>query len=523
MNGIYLLSSAVDFIGLGSVGNSLVGALGFIVAFGLAVFVHELGHFLAAKAFHVPVERFVIGMDKEAMGFLPRCIWERKLGETTYGISLVPLGGYVKMSGTIHPDIERYLDGGEAPKEGASPSLQEQALGDMAALYKKPFWQKFIIYAAGVFMNMVLAILVMTFIFTKGFEESAPFPARVGWIAPDSSLAGTDVKTGDVVHSMNGFTIKDSLDFMIATSILSEPQLIALQQLGRLNDLGIDLMPVGTNAPYTGTLAITLRRPNGEQYVHDIIVSDELDEGRLKWAKDLYVFGSPPAYIEFVNFNTPASKAGIEHGDTILSINGEKIIDWFHMRSIIRKSPRKELSVVVLRKGREVALTMTPWEDAEDKNIGQIGVVPGNPLKIVEKESFLKAVSKAPGRVFDHTVRYVSNLKRLGKRVTEGNVTAVRRDLGGPVGIAQIAYKMAQKSFDDWLRFVIGFNVALAVMNLIPFPVLDGGHIFFAAYEGIFRRPVPPRVLVPVMNGAVLFIIVFFVLVTFNDVLKLFS
>src|SRR5690606_7821306 len=78
----------------------IIGALGFIVSFGLAVFIHELGHFLAAKAFKVPVERFVIGFDKEAMPFLPGCIWERKIGETVYGLSLVPLGGYVKMSGT---------------------------------------------------------------------------------------------------------------------------------------------------------------------------------------------------------------------------------------------------------------------------------------------------------------------------------------------------------------------------------------------------------------------------------------
>ena len=149
-----------------------IGVFGFIGALGLAVFVHELGHFLAAKLFKVPVERFVIGFDKEAMGFLPRCIWERKIGETTYGLSLIPLGGYVKMVGTVHPEIEKYLEGedekskakptgdndpalaGESisagfervrasgQKKNETPSLQEQALTDIAALYKKPYWQK---------------------------------------------------------------------------------------------------------------------------------------------------------------------------------------------------------------------------------------------------------------------------------------------------------------------------------------------------------------------------------------------
>ena len=158
----------------GAVFQTLVGILGFLVAFGLAVFIHELGHFLAAKAFKVPVERFVIGFDKEAMGFLPRCIWEKKIGETVYGLSLVPLGGYVKMSGVVHPDIEKYLDGNEgggaAPEgvpadsiraDGVAPgpdpkSLEGQVIQDMAALYKKPFWQKAIIYSAGVIMNLLL-------------------------------------------------------------------------------------------------------------------------------------------------------------------------------------------------------------------------------------------------------------------------------------------------------------------------------------------------------------------------------
>lgn len=524
MSSILLLSSDPDLLStlqgfIAGAHGFVIGALGFIVAFGLAVFIHELGHFLAAKAFRVPVERFVIGMDKQAMGFLPNCIWERKWGETTYGISLVPLGGYVKMAGTVHPDIERYLDGDQPTKESEkkdnAASLQEQAYGDMAALYKKPFWQKVIIYGAGVSMNMVLAMLVMTFIFTKGFEDNAPLPAKVAWIAEDSPYANTALKTGDSVIAVNGVSVANADELLFAASVLSDPFMISLQRLS----VASDLMPLPVGGPFNGSLTLLLKKPDGEQYTYSIPIDSE-----WKWTADFgSTFIANPAYIDFVNFNTPASKGGLQHGDFVKSIDGVPIVDWGHMRHIIRNSPEKTLHFVVKRKNKELKLEVTPWEDSDAKGIGQIGVIPGNPEKIREREKFREALTQAPKRVYIQTINYISNLKRLGSRVTEGNVTAVRRELGGPVGIAQVAYKMAQKGFDDWLRFLIGLNVALAVMNMIPFPVLDGGHIVFAIYEAIFRRPVPPQVLVPVMNGAVLFFIAFFVLVTFNDVMKLFS
>lgn len=523
MDSLFLLGFSAFGINFGLFGDMVIGVLGFVVAFGLAVFIHELGHFLAAKLFKVPVERFVIGMDREAMGFLPRCIWERKIGETVYGISLVPLGGYVKMAGVVHPDIERYLEGEDAKKGGApipataeradgpprpaasTPSLQEQAIGDMAALYRKPFWQKVIIYGAGVCMNLVLAMGVVTFMFTRGFEESAPYPVRVAWIAPDSPLAGTALQPGDWVVGLNGESTPTPESFWGALAKLTGGKQLGSQELPSV----------------TFTLNLE-RRPEGaalEKYDFPVTL-----EGNAEYTgRFLDAISRMDAYVDFVQPNTPAAKAGMEHGDRVLSIDGTPVADWAHFRHIVTSAAGRKLDVVVERKGREVTLQVTPWEDAENPGRGQVGVIVGNARKEVVREPFLTAVASAPGRVYNYTVNYVSRLKQLGGKLTQGNVTAVRRELGGPVGIAQVAYKMAQKGFDDWLRFLIVLNVALAVMNILPFPVLDGGHICFALYEAVFRRPMPPQILVPLLNGAVIFIIIFFVLVTFNDVLKIFT
>jgi regulator of sigma E protease len=176
----------------------------------------------------------------------------------------------------------------------------------------------------------------------------------------------------------------------------------------------------------------------------------------------------------------------------------------------------------VLRKGQELAVTVTPIDDPNNPGVGLVGIRPGNPEKDLNKEAVGTAFANAPVRTFNLARAYVLKLKELGGKVTTGNVHAVRRDLGGPVGIAQIAYRQAQNGLDDWLNFLIILNVALAVMNILPFPVLDGGHICFAIYEGIFRKPVPPKILVPLLNGAVVFILIFFVLVTFNDIWKIF-
>jgi regulator of sigma E protease len=516
-----LLTLALTF---SSIKIFFIGIVGFVSAFALAVFIHELGHFLAAKLFHVPVERFVIGFDKEAMGFLPRCIWEKKMGETVYGISLIPLGGYVKMSGVVHPDIEKYLDGdgdkevkdekapvqndqAVAETDDTTPSLQDQAMGDMAALYQKPFWQKTIIYGAGVAMNMILAIAVMGTMFFIGYEENAPYEARVGWMTPDNQFAqeGSPLVPGHYIISINDTKISTTSDISLAINDIvgEEVSEEALESL----DLNIVLSPNKTaeGAEPTETYNYTVTFSNDEKGWGDF--------------GDAFIYQE--AYIDFVLPNTPADRADLERGDMVLAIDDTPIVDWSHFRYIVTNSVDQELQLLVERDGQPLTIPLTPWANADDPEKGQVGVLAGNPEKLIIRESFTVAYGNAPGRIYNMTKNYLSRLGELGKKLGSGNVTAVRREMGGPVGIGQIAIKMSQHGLQQWMKFVIMLNVALAVMNILPFPVLDGGHIIFASYEAVFKKPVPPKVLVPLLNTAVVFIMILFVLITINDVGKI--
>ena len=503
----------------GWLGPKVIGILGIVVAFGLAILVHEFGHFITAKFFKVPVERFVIGFDNVVMPFMPKCIWEKKIGETTYGLSLMPLGGYVQMQGVVHPDIQKYIDGVDAPEAGeltetdaaglemathakaaeSRENLVDQALSDQTALYKKPYWQKVIIYSAGVVMNLLLACVVVTVIGVKGEKVDAPLPAVVAWQAQGSWIAERGFQGGDRLLSVDGTAIETDEDFYKAVS----PKL------------------AGADDAEVVEFRLTLRR-DGETVEREVAIP----AGRDAPVEPLQEFASliaRPAYVEYVIINAPADKAGMDAGDVVAKINGEPIDDWNELVYVVRANAGTELVFTVLREGREVAMTITPQESARREGTGEIGVFPGTPNKVIVKTPFLEAVSVSPLVVWQNTVNYALNLKKIGSWIAHGQVSKVRQELGGPVAIAQMAGRHAQLGLDRFLQFMIMLNIALAVMNILPIPVLDGGHICLATYEAIFRKPVPAKVLVPVLQGAVFLILAFVVLVTFSDLFKIFG
>ncbi|MBX3728632.1 MAG: site-2 protease family protein [Candidatus Sumerlaeia bacterium] len=507
----------------------VIGILGFVVAFGLAVFVHELGHFLAAKLFRVPVERFVIGFDKEAMPFMPRCIVERRIGETTYGLSLVPLGGYVKMTGVIHPEIEKYLDDKEAAKKtdaeaeaaAAEPapdgaedpikkvsraSLTGQAMIDQGALYTKPFWQKTIIYSAGVFMNLVLACLVLTFHAVKGFYDDAPVPTIVGWQEPGSLLEQQDIREGDLLVAFDG-------------------------------------KPVATNEDYYrawGEIATALpeAKPERAAAMVDVTLTFERDGQRFD-RTFAFVWGSEeqpapermalvgmirrPAHVTDVELYAPAWRAGIKRGDQIVEINGEPIGDWARMVHIVRGKLGEELTLTYERAGARQTVELTPVGSASKPASARSGIRGGTVGRIFIRKPLGTALVESPILVYHNTMRYLRALKNIGARLLSGDVQRARRDLGGPVAIAHMAHHQANLGLDDFLKFLVMLNIALAVMNILPYPVLDGGHIVLAAWEAIFRAPMSPRILVPVFNWGLIALLAFVVLVTVSDAFKIFG
>jgi regulator of sigma E protease len=493
----------------------VIFVLGFGVAFGLAVLIHELGHFLAARAFGVSVERFVIGFDKEALPFMPACIWERKIGETTYGLSLVPLGGYVKMVGPVHPDIERYLDGEPAPSAEKKPdTLVDQAMADQQALYKKPFWQKFIIYSAGVVMNILLAIVVATVLAVTGISVSVAVPPVVGWQKADSIVTQLGLTTGDRVIAVNGVPVETNREV-----IASVNNLLPTERPEQTLAVPIILGVQRGEENFEVTLPLTLA--GNEASPEEVAASEK------GWRAFANMFATP-AHVVRVLPNAPADKAGLRQGDTVIEMNGETLNDWAQFVATIESSIGRDIALKVERHVRgekqTLALTVRPVESTNpgEEGLGRIGIEGGTPERDIIRQSLGTAITESPRLVWANTVRYVERLQLLGSRLFRGEIQKVRQDLGGPVVIAQIAGRQAQEGLERFLGFMIMLNIALAVMNILPFPVLDGGHIVFAAYEGLFGKPLPPRVLVPMLQGSLFIILAFFLLVTFNDVLRIF-
>jgi len=230
-----------------------------------------------------------------------------------------------------------------------------------------------------------------------------------------------------------------------------------------------------------------------------------------------------PAYVDDVIPARPAQKAGIELGDMIREINGEPVDDFNELLYLVSSSPGEPLDMLIERDGEMIGMTITPVASADDPSIGQIGIFPGNPEKLIEKMSVGEALVTSPVFIAQYTMRYVNHLKMLGGRLVQGDIAKVREDLGGPVAIAHMAGIMANQGVERFLRFLIMLNIALAVMNILPLPILDGGHIVMATWEAIFGKPIPPKVLVPVLNGAVIVLLGFVVLITVSDLFKIFG
>lgn len=511
--------------------NWVIWVSGFVIAFGLAVFVHELGHFLAARAFGVKADRFVLGMDREAIPywFIPKCIWEKKIGETTYGISLLPLGGYVRLEGTVHPDIEKYLEGDTKPEEKTdtaasnatvvSPqSLTGQTMSDQAALYKKPFWQKTIVYGAGVTMNMILAMVLATIVVVKGEKVNAPQPPIIGWQPAGSWVLTSGLEPGDRVVRVGDDQVQTDKQFYK----IVDGRLMAAAGVDR-DSLAAGVF--GPRVPEDLRLELPVRVRRGIDEIDRTMTwpsnADLAKEGRL--AATLFAM---PAYVDDIIPSMPADKGGLRVGDTIVAIDGEAIADWNQVLYIVRGSANKTLAMTVERtiKGekKQLDLKVTPHESTDEDGIGQIGVVSGTPTKDIERLDLASAVVRSPIIVANMTVLYVERLGLLGSRLAGGEISKVRRELGGPIAVASMAGRRAEQGPERFIKFMIALNIALAVMNLLPLPVLDGGHIMFGLYEAVFGRPIPPQVLVPVIQTSVFVLLGFVVLITFSDVLRIF-
>ncbi len=409
-----------------------------IVVLGLLILVHELGHFLAAKAVDVAVIRFSIGL-----GPLTPLKWT--WGETEYCLSWIPFGGYVKMAGLEDEGGGAALEG---PREG--PEVPHERTFDA-----KPLWARIFIISAGVMMNALFA--VVTYAVLSGVYGVATDPSvTVGQVRADDLPIGAahlgTLVPGDRLIRINGDSMGGWDD--IATALLTTGRTpIRIDVAGRADPVLVDV-------------------PLARQ------------EDRLAIVRALVPWHEP--VIGDVVPGFPAAAGGLRRGDRVLRADGDTIVAWELFVRKVEGAAGRALPLVVMRDGVEQALTVTPRAttvrnaDGDERTVGRVGVGPYLPV-----QRFGVAGSLAQG------VRRAGAAGGLILFTLKGLVTGQLspRDLGGPILVGQLSGEAVRLGPDAFFGFMALFSMNLAVLNLLPIPVLDGGHLVFLLIEGIRRRP----------------------------------
>lgn len=405
-----------------------------IIVLGVLIFVHELGHFAAAKAVGVEVQRFSIGLGPKVLGFTR--------GETEYVISAIPLGGYVKMGGMDDEVMER-LEGGSA--EPRQPSDRD--------FDAKPIWARTLVISAGVIMNMLFAFA--TYAFVAGYWGEAHLDTvRVGDIRGELLPAGTE-----------------ALD-----------QVPSGARIVRIGDEDIDYWSEVQQGLYrapAGPLRIVTEDP--ALTVEIDVPAEEQQRGRLVQS----VFPWIEAGVGPINPGSPAAKAGLEQGDEVLAVAGVPVANWWEFVRRIESRPGQRTELTIRREGRElirpVAVDAVEEQrsDGSTVTVGRIGIYQPPGAYVYERIPLGEAVVYGYRETVAVT-RLIAGF--LGDLVTGG---VSPRQMGSIVTIGEASGQAAAAGMDQFLRFMALFSVNLAVLNLLPIPVLDGGHLLFLGIEAI--------------------------------------
>lgn len=428
--------------------NAVTNVTAFVFALGVIIFVHEMGHLVVAKVFRVDAKVFSLGFGKRLWGF------ER--GGTDYRVSLVPLGGYVQMSGE-DPGVV-----GDDPGE----------------FLNKPRWQRVLIYLAGPVMNIFLAIVLIAIVFMIGIEVAAPpdLPAVVGSVRPESPAADAGLTSGDEILSIDAKPMRswDEVRFAFLTS----PE---------------------------RRLAVEYRR--GEEVLTTAVTP--LKVPRYEFG-DAGVFPNILPRIAGLVPGDPAERAGFQVGDEVRVINGKPIAARDEFVDTLAASPGQQLAIEILRGGTPVELMVTP-EDRGGR--GWIGVS----LNVLAFQRYgpIEAVAQSARFNWDVTRQTFSV---LGK-ILSGRLAA-KGALSGPIEIGALAGAAARTGFPYLINLMGVISISIAILNLLPIPLLDGGQITVLAIESLARRDLSLRVKERINQVGFLLIVMLMAMVLYFDVVK---
>lgn len=426
----------------------------FIIVIGILIFVHELGHFIAARMRGVRVEKFSLGFGPKLIG--------KKIGDTEYLISALPLGGYVKMAG------------GEMTDE---PSHAEDEFPSKSVL------ARISVVLAGPVMNIILAFVLMPIVFFIGvnlpsFLEEKPV---VGWIEQGSPAMSGGFQIGDRILKVGQKTVSEWDE--VITILVTHPELginVAVERGGEIKELTLEnnKESKASGTGYAGLLP------------------------------------EMPAIVGKVNKGYPAEKAGLKNGDMIIEIDGTHVSSWYQVSAYIRSHVGKDIEIEVKRGEKEVKTTVMPVKDAA-AGYGVIGII-NQQATVTKKFQVIESIEHGMSRSIELTKLTFDVLKRLV------SLNLSIESLGGPIMIAKLTGEAAHSGISDLLAFMAFMSLQLGILNLLPIPVLDGGWVVFLLIEKIKGSPISKKTMEVTQTVGFALLITLIVVVSYNDILRVF-
>ncbi len=426
------------------------------VVLGFMILIHEFGHYAVAKLLGVRVEVFSIGFGKRLLGF--------RRGDTDYRISAIPLGGYVKMSG-------------ENPMDARTD--------DPAEFMNHSRWHRFLIAIAGPAMNILLAVFLLTAVYMVHYEYAVFLdqPAVIEGVKHGSPADKAGLQPGDRIVKVDG---------------IENPTWEQLQPR-------VWLSP---NQPLT----ITVKR--GDQTFQKTIVPQAVtssEVGSAGW------FPEDPVIVGQTEAGTPAAKAGLKENDRIVALDGKPLVSIEAMIERLQQTKDAPVDLTVIRGNQTLDFHLTPvlakTEDPKEQRY-RLGFLNKSETKVT-KLPFAQALTLS----LQQNKKYSLLILELAKKIVQRKVSL--KAVSGPIGIAQDAgYAAQQKGWTPLLELTAGISLNLGIINLLPIPILDGGVILFLLIEGLMRRDVSLRIKERVYQAAFVFLVLFAVMVIYNDLMK---
>ena len=446
--------------------------MAFVIVLGVLIVVHEFGHYLAARWCGVRVLRFSVGFG--------RPLWQRRLGRdsTEWALGAFPLGGYVKMLD------ERE---GEVAPEELHRAFNRQTVG-----------KRSLIVAAGPAANFALAIVLYWAVFMHGSEELLPI---LGTPPAGSPAAVAQIANGELVRTVDGQPVATwgDLRWMLVRKAV-EGGSVDLEVVSEQREVAIRRLEL---------------RAAGEQGWE----GDALERLGIRFFRP-----NLPPVIGRVIAGSPGDRAGIRARDEVLAIDGAEIGNWLEFVAVVRDAAGRTLHIEILRDGRPLAVDVVPDAVSEHgRRVGKIGVGVADSrdsqreVRTFVRYGFFAAGGKALEETWDKSV---FSLVMLGRMLT-GEVSW--RNLSGPVTIADYAGRSARLGIDQYIRFMALVSISLGVLNLLPIPVLDGGHLLYHAIEVVRRRPLTERAMEIAQQIGLSILFVLMAFAFYNDMNRLFS